>query len=64
MLLRSGNQYDEININRNISFPSPEINFRAENSNLLKQVSAYSRAIYRSVISDSITETFRSQSPK
>jgi hypothetical protein len=26
-----------------------EINFRAENSSLLKQASSYSRAIYRSV---------------
>ncbi len=32
----------------NLSFQSPEINFRAENSSLLKQASASSRAIYRS----------------
>ncbi len=31
-------------------FQSPAINFRAENSSLLKQASAYSRAIYRSEV--------------
>jgi len=30
----------------------PEINFRAESSSLLKQASAYSRAIYRSAATE------------